>query len=47
VARLRHLDIDARALRLIELAAPQCREALGQAWTLMRRRLYGCVHAPC
>jgi hypothetical protein len=41
VARLRHLDIDARALRLIELAAPQCREALGQAWTLMRRRLYG------
>ncbi len=39
VARIRHLDLDARAEALIAIAAPAHRESLAKAWAEMRRAM--------
>ncbi len=41
VARLRHLDEEGRARRLIEVAAPGLRRELGEAWEVVRGRRFG------
>jgi acyl-CoA hydrolase len=39
VARIRHLDLDARAEALIAIAAPAHRESLAKAWSEMRQAM--------